>query len=914
MPEPIPSLDSSPGRNVGAVLRTKLHIPRLRPDAVSRPRLVDRLDDERHGRFTLVSAPAGFGKTTLLAEWIARSGRPVAWISLDESENDPVSLIGYVVAALRTVDERLGASVVELLAAPHPPEPKLAFTYLINELAERDDDLAIAFDDYHVITAQPIHDAMTFLVEHLPPRLHVLLTTRADPPLPLARWRARGRMSEVRAVDLRFAEDETAAFFNERMGLGLSDEDLSALATRTEGWITGLQLAAIRLRSQGDASEFVRAFAGDDRYVLDYLAEEVLQRQPRPVQQFLLRTSVLGRLRSDLCDAVTGESDGRDMLEWLERENLFLTPLDEKREWYRYHHLFADLLKYQLDVEESALIPVLHSRASDWFEREGFVAEAVQHAISARDWERSIRLIEKVTQPLIMRRQLSTIESWLNAIPEQWLGRAPRVCLGYAIALMGRCDWARVERAVALAEAAWQGEQYRHNLSFVWSTRAYLAFAQRDVAQTKDCAAKARQLVADGVTIENLASQIATSVAHLGEGQAASAEAEILAALQTSRIVGHIFAQNALLSYLGQCRAMRGQLHTATSAADELTAYDGRQYPEHVGFAHMLLADIARERNDLDRAAHHAERFFGIRVDEAPEGKWFLHLDRIRYAAQVALALGDREHATEILAQGLDVAVRHSILGVKQDIGSLGAVFALRRGDLATASRWASECGLAPDDEAVFDREAQHVAFARVLVAEGRAEKALPLLARLLTAARLGDRMRVAIEVHVLESLAYRALGRDDDAFAAVERAITLAEPEGYVRVFLDEGDAMGELLSECSRAWGRRRKDPSSIAAYAATILDHFDRGAQPVAKAKPVKAATADELPWWYRTDPLHKREIEVLRLVADGLSNEAIATKLFLAVSTVKRHMSNIFLKLDVHSRTQAVARAREFQLIE
>lgn len=910
MAEPVPLRDS-PERVSGAVLRTKLFVPPVRADAVPRPRLVARLGDEGHRRFTLVSAPAGFGKTTLVAEWVARSGLPVAWVSLDEGENDPASLLEYLVAALRTVDERFGAAIAGLLRTSQAPEPKLALTHLINEIAAGDTELALVLDDYHAITAQSIHDAVAFLVEHLPGRMHLVMTTRADPPLPLARWRARGRMREVRAADLRFAADETAAFLNERMGLSLSDEDLAALAARTEGWITGLQLAAISLQDRDDASEFVREFAGDDRYVLDYLTEEVLRHQPEPVQRFMLRTSILGRLSAPLCDAVTGETDGRATLERLETANLFVTALDGRREWYRYHHLFADLLRYRLEAQEGDRVAELHSRASAWFEGEGLTNEAIKHAVRARDWPRALRLIYTAAQTLMVRRQFDTVEGWMKAIPDEVLVHAPFLCGAYAIALMNRGNWKGVERVIGLAESALQDESQRSQLSMLWSVRSLVAFARRDAVRAAECAATARGLVAAGLSLESLGCNLATALADLAAGRPAEAEPTLLVTFDEATALGHVFARNAVLGYIGYVRAIRGRLRTAADSVGEVVLHENGQYSEHFAFAQALLAELARERDDLAAAIAHAETYRSVLTSGPAEDQWFLLLDRVRYAALLAWTLGDRGRAVETLDLGLAQAKHHGIHGVDAELEALRAVFALRRGDLAAASEWAAGSGLAAGDEAVFDREARHVAFARVLMAEGRADEALGLLERLEAAAQACDRMRVVVEILVLRALAYANLGRADDAFDALERALALAEPEGSVRVFLDEEQPMADLLAACAAARAVRwRAAAPGRELYVTSLLERFGRDVAPIAP-EPLEAA---ELPWWYRTDPLHKRELEVLGLVAEGLSNEAIANKLFLAVSTVKRHVSNIYLKLDVHSRTQAVARAREFRLLD
>jgi LuxR family maltose regulon positive regulatory protein len=477
---------------------------------------------------------------------------------------------------------------------------------------------------------------------------------------------------------------------------------------------------------------------------------------------------------------------------------------------------------------------------------------------------------------------------------------------------MSRSDWKGVERVLGLAEAALQDEARRSELSVVWSIRTFAAFARRDAARVAECAATARQLVAGSVTIETLAAKIATSFVSLVAGRPAAAEPALLETLDESRTLGHIFAQNAALAYLGYARAMRGRLREAATTVQDVLLHESGQYPEHFAFAQALLAEIARERNDLDAAADHADKYLEVRAHQPPQGHWFLHVERVRYAAKLALALGDYAAAFEAVDRGLEHARFHGILGAEGDLDALRALVALRQGDVGAASRWAAASGLADDDEPAFERESQHVALARVLIAEGKADRALPLLAHLKPAARAADRMRVVVEILVLEALAHRALGRADGALHALNRALALAEPEGHVRVFLHEGAALADLLAESARGSGRR-DGPAASVGYLAVLLEHFGPAPSPESAPRS-KPGEAIELPWWYRADPLHKRELEVLGLVADGLSNEAIAAKLFLAVSTVKRHVSNIYLKLDVHSRTQAVARARELRLLE
>ncbi len=402
------------------LLATKLYIPPPQPRVVLRPRLIERLDEGSHSRLTLICAPAGFGKSTLISEWLAGCRRPAAWLSLDEGDSDPTRFLAYLVAALRTVAADIGEGVLGMLGSPQPPPTESVLTILLNEIATVPDDFVLVLDDYHAINARSVDDALAFLLEHLPPQVHLVIATREDPNLPLARLRGRGQLSELRAADLRFTPSEAAEFLNQVMGLDLSAEDIAALETRTEGWIAGLQLAALSMRGREDVPGFIRAFAGDNRYIVDYLVEEVLQRQPERVRSFLLQTSILDRLSGPLCDAVTGQEDGRGMLEALERGNFFVVPLDDKRHWYRYHHLFADVLFAHLMAEQPAQIPTLHRRASEWYEHNGSAADAIRHALAAEDFERAAGLVELAVPAMRRSRQEATLLGWLKALPDEF--------------------------------------------------------------------------------------------------------------------------------------------------------------------------------------------------------------------------------------------------------------------------------------------------------------------------------------------------------------------------------------------------------------------------------------------------------------------------------------------------------------
>ena len=435
-----------------SILATKLYIPPPRPKVVLRPRLVERLDEGLHHKLTLISAPAGFGKTTLVSEWVASCERATAWLSLDEGDNDLARFLAYLVAALQTIMADMGEGVLAVLQSPQPPPIESMLTALLNEITATPDDFILVLDDYHVMDAQPVDHALTFLLEHLPPQMHLVIATREDPQLPLARLRARGQLTELRAADLRFTPSEAAEFLNRVMGLNLSADDIAALETRTEGWITGLQMAALSMQGRSDTASFIQAFTGSHRFVLDYLVEEVLQRQPEHMRSFLLQTAVLDRLNGSLCDAVTGREDGRGMLETLERGNLFVIPLDDRRQWYRYHHLFADVLQTRLMEEWPDQVSALHRRASVWYEQNGLPSDAIRHALAAEDFERAADLIELAGPVVEESSQTATWLGWVRALPDELVRARPVLSVWYAYALLGRGEMEAAEARLTDAE------------------------------------------------------------------------------------------------------------------------------------------------------------------------------------------------------------------------------------------------------------------------------------------------------------------------------------------------------------------------------------------------------------------------------------------------------------------------------
>src|SRR5215212_350789 len=564
------------------ILATKLYVPPPRPEAVPRSRLIERLDDGLHRKLTLVSAPAGFGKTTLLGEWATTLPRPAAWLSLDEGDNDPTRFLSYLVAALLTIAPNIREGVLGALRSPHPPTESI-LTPLLNEMAAVVEDSVLILDDYHVVDAEAVDDALTFLVEHLPPRMHLVIATREDPPLPIARLRARGQMSELRAAELRFTLTEAAEFLGGAMSLKLSAEEMAALEDRTEGWIAGLQLAALSMRGREDVPGFIRAFAGDNRYVLDYLAEEVLRRQPERIRSFLLRTSVLERLSGPLCDAVTSKEDGGRMLEALERGNFFVVPLDDKRRWYRYHHLFADVLYAHLIAEQPDLVPVLHRRASEWYEQNGPLADAIRHALSAEDFGRAADLVELAVPEMRRSRQEATLLGWFEAFPDELLRFRPVLSVHYAGTLLQSGQLEGVEDRLRDAER-WletsadigeraeassaemvvvDEEEFRRLPGSVATYRAGIALVLGDVAHAMKHAQRALELALEDDRLLRASAAALLGLAYWTSGDLEAGYRSYAESMQRLQRAGHLSDALGCAIALADIRFAQGRLRDA---------------------------------------------------------------------------------------------------------------------------------------------------------------------------------------------------------------------------------------------------------------------------------------------------------------------------------------------------------------
>jgi LuxR family maltose regulon positive regulatory protein len=892
---------------------------------VSRPRLSQRLDRGTTSKLMLISAPAGFGKTTLLTEWLAArpagpaDERLAAWLSLDRADNDPASFWTYVIAALQTVAPGVGESALTLLRAPQPPPIETVLTVLLNDLGAITGDIVLVLDDYHVIDARDVQDAMAFLLDHLPPRLHVVIASRTDPALPLARLRARGELVETRAAELRFTPDEAAAYLNEMMGLELTARDVAALEGRTEGWIAALQLAALSMQGRDDVAGFIAGFTGDDRYVVDYLAEEVLQRQSDRVQTFLLQTSILSRLSGPLCDAVTGQGGGKAMLGALDRGNLFLVPLDDRRRWYRYHHLFADVLQARLLDEQPDQVPDLHRRASAWYQQNGEPAVAIGHALAAGDFERGADLIELAIPAMSRTRQEATVRGWLEAIPGEVVRVRPVLSVGFAGALLSVGELEGVESRLRDAER-WldvttgidarsvarsaemvvaDEEEYRRLPAMIELYRAALALARGDVPGTVRHARRALgvALAEDHLCRAGASGMLGLAFWTSGDLEAGhSAYAECMTGL---RRAGHIADTFGCAIALADIRLVQGRLGEAMRTYEQtLQRVPEQGGPVLRGTADMYvgMSGVHRERNDLHAATQQL-----LRSQELGE---HTGLPQNRYRWRVAMARirqaeGDLDGALDLLNEAERVYLGDFFPNVRP-VPALRARIWIAQGSLGEALGWAREQGLSVDDDLSYLREFEHITLARVLMARYQDERAqrsvheaIRLLDRLLRAAEEGERAGSVIEIGVLRALAYQRHGDIPAALSCLERAVTQAEPEGYVRVFADEGPPMASLL----RVAARQQTGGNYVRRLLAAVTETETEQNGPVKQAL---------------IEPLSERELDVLRLLGTELDGPAIARELMVSLNTVRTHTKHIYAKLAVTNRRAAVRRAAELDL--
>jgi len=918
------------------LLQTKLFIPPTRPRLVSRPWLIEQMNEGLHRKLTLISAPAGFGKTTLVTEWLDnvrgqtkdgnQAKNKIAWLSLDEGDNDLARFLTYFIAALNRaegIEATVGEGSLSMLQSQQPPATEVVLTPLINEIATIPDKIIFVLDDYHLIDAQPIHNALSFLLENLPPQMHLVITTREDPHLPLSRLRASGQLSELRVTDLRFTSSEAAEFLNHTMGLNLSDEDIAALEARTEGWIAGLQLAAISLRRQGDSTSFIKSFTGSHRLALDYLIEEVLEQQPENIQAFLLQTALIDRLTASLCDALTGREDGQRTLEKLERSNLFIVPLDGEREWYRYHHLFADLLCQRLRQTHLEQIQTLHSRASEWYEQNGFTDEAIEYSLRGEDFERAAGLAELAWPAMDRSFQLATWLGWVTALPDELIRARPVLCVGYAWALLNAGEFEVAEARLLDAEQ-WlepttdmsermegpptkmvvvDEEQFRSLPVSLASARAYLAQALGDVPGTVKYARRALDLIPEGDYFARGRAAVLLGLAYWANGDLDPAHQSFTIAMASFQMVGNILFAISFTYFLADIRMAQGRLHEAINTYEQsilLAKEQGDPALRGTADLYMGLSELHCEQGDLETARQHLLRCEELgELDKVYLCHWYLAQARLKKAQ------GDFDGALDLLQEAEHQYLRGPIPDVRP-IAALKTRIWVAQGRLTEAMGWVRERDLSVDDELSYLREFEHITLARVLIAQyasvqkvGFINEAMGLLDRLLKAAEEGGRTGSVIEILVLQALAHEAQGDISPALVFLERALTLAEPEGYVRIFVDEGPPMVQLLNEVLNR--------GIASEYVRQLLVAFP-DAEPEQADSVKRQAPGSEL-----VEPLSEREIDVLQLIAAGHKYQEVAVQLVISLNTVRHHTKNIYSKLEVNNRAQAIKKANDLNLL-
>ncbi len=896
-------------RMLETLLRTKLFVPPLRPNLVPRPHLIERLNQglQLGHKLTLISAPAGFGKTTLVSEWVANCDRPVAWLSLDAEENDPARFLTYIVAALQTlvlsdvegVAANIGEGLLSVLLSPQPPPAESILTTLLNDISTIPDNFVLVLDDYHVIESQKVDEALAFFLDHLPPQVHLVIASRIDPSIPLSRLRAGDEMTEIREDDLRFSLDDIDTFLDKVMGLNLSAEKVAALETRTEGWIAGLQLAALSMQGlsrSDEIADFISRFTGSDRYIQDYLADEVLRQRPKGTKDFLLQTSILSRMCGPLCDAVrftgtdrttvTDQNNSQAILEALEAANLFIVPLDNERRWYRYHHLFADLLRQRLQQQQPDSVANLHVRASAWFEKNGLEIEAFSHAAAANDVERAEHLIEGGGLPLQWRGGATPVLNWLESLPTTVLDARPSLWVTFASTLVFAGRTSSIEQKLQAAEAALQGvdpDDKSHDLlGHIAALRAMMAVTQHQVETIIDQANRALELLHPGNVPVRTAANWTLGYAYELQGDRTAASQAYSQVISTSQVSGNFMFTIAATTSLGHIQEAENQLYLAAETHRSALQSAGDP-PLPFACASILgLARILYEWNDLDAALQQGQ--LSAQLASQIEGVDAPATSGV-FLARLKLARGDVAGAAALLAEAEQFVRQHNFMHRMPEVASAQVRQLLHQGDLAAAAHLAEEHDLP-------------ISQARVHLAKGETGDAITSLGPLRQQAEAKGLADERLKIMVLQAIAYHAHGKNEEAVPLLGDALVLAEPGGFIRIFVDEGLPMAELLSE----------------AAARGILPDYSIELLAVFEAEDQKREDESNLPPAQPLiEPLSHRELEILQLIALGLSNREISERLFLALSTVKKHNGNIYSKLQVQRRTEAVARARELDLL-
>jgi len=890
------------------LLSTKLFFPRARSNLVSRQRLIEQLNAGLRKPLTLISAPAGYGKTTLVSDWHSRFGSeyPLAWLSLHPDDNNLTRFLTYISAALETLDPRLPQDLISQLHLPQLPPVEELVTALINGVNAFPQDFALVLDDCHAITDPTIHAALAYLLDHLPPKMHLVMLTRTDPPIHLAKLRARGEMVELRASDLRFSGEECAHFLQEVMGLSLSEENIRALDQRTEGWAVGLQMAALSMQGKEEPAIFINAFTGSHRYILDFLSEEVIQGQTEEIQTFLLQTSILDRLSGPLCDAVLGGSqESAQILVDLERKNLFLIPLDDERQWYRYHHLFSELLFQELKRTQSEQVNELYARAAGWFEANGYLDNAIGYALKAQNYELATRLMYQIRTNLLDHGEIRMLLGWINTLPEELVRSQPELSFSYATNLTMQGYFDAAEKWLQLAEtgsdqvpASDRQVPLGKNRFLIY--RSVFARFRGDLPAAIDLSERAVELTPTTMLRDWGVMLLFLGHAYYYAGDTHRAEQVLNEAVQANLASGHMGACLNAYHHLAKLRVLQGRLHDARTVYEQAVKIANEHgTPIYTGTEHAGLGDLKREWNQLEEAADGIQK--GIELAEAGDHIFFLtdcYIARVR----LALVQKDWKTASSFLNKAEQVVRRCPGSIEIELLRAWQARLQLAQGNLSEASAWAESHDANKAAPLNPQEEFELLTRTRIWLALGKVEQAAASLERLGIAADAAGRGGRALEAQLLLALADQASGKETQAVERLAWVLAQAEPEGYVRLFIDEGAPLVKLLYKLTAQTTAHLQD------YAERLIAvYFHEEAEwQVLQAKTYQG---DAL-----IKPLSKRELEVLWLVAAGKTNQEIAAELYIAIGTVKRHVINIYTKLDAKNRTEAVAKARKLGLLD
>jgi LuxR family maltose regulon positive regulatory protein len=878
-----------------SLIATKFMVPILRRNVIPRHNLRNQLErdlwkgDGFVRKLTLVSAPAGYGKTTLIADWGSKCQHledpenrvpeyEFCWLSLDERDNDQVRFLVYFIAALKQADEKIGTSTQAMLQSPQPPPPELLLGSLINDITTVSNPIVLILDDYHQINNPNIHQMLNFIMEYQPSQIHLVLLTREDPPLPLPRLRARGQIMEVRQDDLRFTKAETAEYLQKVIGLDLSAEDISSLDRRTEGWVAGLQLAALSMQGRDNLSDYIQDFAGSNRYILDYLIEEVFQNQPPEVQEFLLTTSILDQLSAPLCDAVTKRDNSRELLQSLDHSNLFIVALDQEYAWYRFHRLFVELLRHRLRISTELTEAKYHGRASLWFEANGYSAEAIQHALSAEDWERAAELIQDYTGELLKRGEVMTLIGWIKRLPEQMIQAYPELCGDYAWALLLIGEFDEAEPLLAYAEKCdLDNPQFQGGIA---SAQAYLARCRGDFQGTIQQSEMALSLLPSSDLMTRSIVAVNLGLTYWHAGYLDEAEKALREALDAGRGSGNQYAAVAGRVFLGRTAASRGNLRRAEELYRQLLR-DGGPIPM-LALTHLDLCGLNYEWNKLKVSEEH--RWRGVELCKQSGNLEFQIAGELLHA-RLKIATGAIEAAERAAVRAYEMAQDFSPFTRARCASSLVQV-ALAKDDLKTAEEWASR--MAVDGDHFTFYMFLNLTRARLLMAKGKQEEAAAELSRCYEIASKGGWGYGIIAVRVLQCLATE---NAESSYEFLFDALTQAHSNGFLRAFVDGGQDLIPTLQEVARK--------GKLVEYVGEILTTM---------GETTRVSQTSEL-----VEPLSEREIEVLRLLVAGLSNREIAGKLVISLGTAKTHIHNIYGKLSARNRAEAIARTRELELL-